>query len=513
MRLGIDVGGTNTDAALMSGRHVVETIKRSTTENVGSGVVDAVSAILDKTGISPDDISNLMIGTTQFVNAFLQRRNMAAVAVIRICSPKADGVPPMVCWPEEVTSIIGQNVYLIEGGAFYTGAEYASLDEGKLEAVAKDIALKNIESVAISAVFSPIRRDIESRAAAIIAKHAPRALITKSADIGGIGLVDRENASIINASLAPFAKTIVSSMEEAFRSLGIKKSMLFSQNNGTLISSAQVRDFPIFTCSAGPTNSIRGAGFLTGSTDAIVVDVGGTTTDIGFLANGFPRETSGANYVGGVRTNFNMPDILSIALGGGTIISSHGSDPKVGPESVGFHLPREGLVFGGNTLTATDIAVAAGRAQIGERAKVAHLSAPFVESILIRIQTMVEDAIDLMRTTSKPIDVILVGGGAILFREEFKGAARVLRPDHADVANAVGAAIAQVSGATDKLYDFSDGGREAALARARQDAIDNAIAAGAAAESIDIVSIEELPMTHMQSSSVRVRVNAIGELA
>src|SRR6202167_3381522 len=108
---------------------------------------------------------------------------------------------------------------------------------------------------------------------------------------------------------------------------------------------------------------MRGAAFLSGLAEAIVVDVGGTSTDVGQLRRGFPREANSVVEVGGVRTLFRMPDLLSIGLGGGSLVPR---DPlRVGPQSLGYRLTREALVFGGNTLTATDAAVAAGVADIG----------------------------------------------------------------------------------------------------------------------------------------------------
>ena len=512
LRLGIDVGGTNTDAVLMQGDEVVETVKRPTTEDVGGGVVDAVSHLLENAKTQAQDVTRVMIGTTQFVNAFIQRANLAKTASIRICAPKTDGVPPMVCWPEDVNDIIGKHYYLVEGGAFYTGESYAELDEQQLEFIADDLIAKNIEAVAISSVFSPIRPDVEQRAAEIIKRKIPNILVTKSADIGGVGLIDRENAAIVNASLTPFAHRIVQSMNDAFKTVGFGAQPLFTQNDGTLITGSKVKESPIFTCAAGPTNSIRGAGFLTKSQEAVVIDIGGTTTDIGFLNKGFPRETSAANYIGGIRTNFRMPDILSIALGGGTKISQDGDNIFIGPESVGYRLPSEALVFGGNTLTATDIAIAAGNIELGDVAALSALEPTIVSGAMNGMREKLEVAIEQMRTSAKLTDVILVGGGSILIKDNLNGVARLLRPDHAGVANAVGAAIAQVSGRTDKLYDFADG-RDAAIEQAKSDAIAQAVQAGAQPETIEIMDIEELPMTHMQSTSVRVRINAVGELA
>ena len=113
--------------------------------------------------------------------------------------------------------------------------------------------------------------------------------------------------------------------------------------------------FPVLTFASGPTNSMRGAAFLSGVHDAIVVDIGGTTSDVGSLQKGFPRQATVAVEVGGVRTNFRMPDVFSIGLGGGSLVVETGDGIKVGPTSVGYRIVSEALIFGGTTLTTTDV--------------------------------------------------------------------------------------------------------------------------------------------------------------
>jgi len=95
IRLGIDVGGTNTDGVLMSGNQVLASKKSFTTADISSGVISAVTGLLESSRIQPAEIGSVMIGTTQFVNAFLQRKFLSEVAVIRVSLPKSDGVPPM----------------------------------------------------------------------------------------------------------------------------------------------------------------------------------------------------------------------------------------------------------------------------------------------------------------------------------------------------------------------------------------------------------------------------------
>lgn len=513
-RLGIDVGGTNTDAVIMVGDEVIASAKRLTTAEVGDGVISAVEAVLSSAGMRAQDLANVMIGTTQFINAFVQRKHLQKIAALRVSLPKADGIPPMVAWPRDLVEVIGECSHIVGGGSFYDGREYAALDVDGLRKAARDIRAQGIRSIAVTSNFAPVRPDIEQKTAQVLREEYPEVDITLSSEVGGLGLIDRENAALINASLRDLSRRVVNSLQAAFRRIGVTAPLHLSQNDGTLISTDYATRFPIFTCSAGPTNSIRGAAFLTRMQDAIVIDIGGTTSDFGFLVRGFPRETATAHLIGGVRTNFRMPDVLSIALGGGTLVR-FGPDgaPRLGPDSVGYQLGERALVFGGGEFTTTDIAVRAGQCVIGDPKRVAHLEAGQADRVVEAIHRTLEDAIDQVKTNSKPVPVILVGGGHVLVSRNLRGVSEVHRPRHAEVANAVGAAIALVSGRVDRIYDFASLGRDGALAQAKRDACEAALAAGAERDSLEVVDIVELPMTHMRTGAVQVKVRAVGKLA
>src|SRR2546430_10701813 len=119
---------------------------------------------------------------------------------------------------------------------------------------------------------------------------------------------------------------------------------------------------------------MRGAGFLSRLADALVVDVGGTPPAVAALRHGFPREANNVVEVGGVRTLFRMPDLLSLGLGGGSLVTL---DPlSIGPVSVGYRLTTESRVFGGTTLTATDVGVAAGLLDLRDPQPVGHPPGP-----------------------------------------------------------------------------------------------------------------------------------------
>ena len=512
MRIGIDVGGTNTDAALMDGLTVLATCKTPTTPDVSGGITKALEIVLADSKVAASAIEAVMIGTTHFTNAFVERKRLLPVGVVRLALPAASGLPPLTDWPEELGAAMGGHIHMVAGGYEFDGREISPLDETAVAKAAREFKSSGLRTVAISSVFSPVNAGMEERAAAIIRNEIPDAAISLSNEIGRIGLLERENAAIMNASLADLAAAVVSSFRSALKQHNIKAPFFISQNDGTLMSAEFVERYPVLTFASGPTNSMRGAAFLADAKDAMVVDIGGTTSDIGMLINGFPRESAVAVDIGGVRTNFRMPDVLAIGLGGGSIVRDGGDGVTVGPDSVGYELTERALVFGGDTLTATDIAVAAGHADIGERSRVTGLDAALVNRATEEIQRLLDDAVDRMKTAAGDLPLILVGGGTILVSRPIKGTSEMNVPENAGTANAIGAAIAQVGAEVDKVYSFESMGRDNALAQAKEEASGKAVAAGADPDTIEIVDIEEVPLAYRPGGSCRVRVKAVGDL-
>jgi N-methylhydantoinase A/oxoprolinase/acetone carboxylase beta subunit len=246
-----------------------------------------------------------------------------------------------------------------------------------------------------------------------------------------------------------------------------------------------------------------------------VIDVGGTTTDIGALVRGFPRESSIAAEIGGVRTNFRMPDILSLGVGGGSRVrvQADGQGLAVGPDSVGFRLLQESIVFGGGTLTASDVAVKAGLVHFGDPGREPDLPAKVVAQFLERIGKTFEDGLDWMKTSADDVPVILVGGGSFLVPRTLKGASRVIVPEHAAVANAVGAAVAMVGGEVDRIVSYAGGDRDGALRELEREAFADAVAAGADPATLRVVEIDETYLSYLPGTHAQVHVKVVGDLA
>ena len=509
MFIGVDVGGTNTDAALMADRALVAATKVPTSADVTEGIAQAVAELLAQTG-SPAVVQAVVVGTTHLTNALLERAGLAPTAIMRLCLPATELLPPFVDWPDGLSDVIGGLTCLVAGGHEFDGREISPLDQAAIRQAARELRRQGVRAVAVNGVFSPVNPAHELAAAALIAEEAPDLRVCLAHENGRIGLLERENAAALNACLGEVAAATVQGIERALQQLGIDAPLFMSQNDGTVMDTGFARRYPVLTIASGPTNSMRGAAFLTGIADGIVVDIGGTSTDAGSLVRGFPRESAIAVPLGGVRTNFRIPDVESIALGGGTVIVA---EPwRIGPESVGYRLTQEALVFGGNTLTATDLAVAAGRARIGDPDGVSALDRGVVVAGVRGIQQMVEDLIDRVKMARGDVPVVLVGGGSILVGDNLAGASRVIRPEHAGVANAVGAAIAQVSGQVERVYALDSASRTEAIADCRAEAIANAVAAGADPASVAVVDVDEVPLTYVPGNATRVRVKAVGDI-
>src|SRR5262245_14511012 len=399
MRIGIDVGGTNTDAVLMDERRVLAEVKTPTTADVTSGIVSALRTLIADSGVEASQVQGVMIGTTHFTNAVVEAKRLMPTACIRLGLPATEALPPMVDWPERLRQAVGEHAFLVHGGHEFDGREISPLDPDEVRRVVQEIASRDIRSVAISSVFSPVNAEFEQRAAELVLEELPDAAISLSHEIGRIGLLERENATIMNACLRDLALHIVEAFHAALGEFGIEAPVYLSQNDGTLMSVDYAERYPVATFASGPTNSMRGAAFLSGIADCAVVDIGGATSDVGVLQQGVPREASFAAEFGGVRTDFRMPDVFSFGLGGGSFVRADG-DLSIGPDSVGYELTERALVFGGSELTATDVAVAGGLAEIGDSKRVAALDRDLVARAVGLIEREISEAVDRMKTSA-----------------------------------------------------------------------------------------------------------------
>src|SRR5438477_3287252 len=197
-RIGIDVGGTNTDAVLLEDGRVVHAVKTPTTEDVTGGIVTALEKLSQHSEVARGRIDGVVIGTTHFVNAIVQRRNLSRVAAIRVGLPASASLPPFCDWPEDLATLVRGEVVMLEGGHEYDGREFMPFDDAGMRDAARRIRDSGLRSVAVAASFSPLDPTHEERARAILAEECPEARVTVSHELGRIGLWERGNAALRN---------------------------------------------------------------------------------------------------------------------------------------------------------------------------------------------------------------------------------------------------------------------------------------------------------------------------
>lgn len=414
----------------------------------------------------------------------------------------------------------------LNGGLEIDGREIMPLDVKEIEETALEIRAHGITKVALVGVFSPLDHAgiHEERCRDIMIATVPDLDVVCSHTIGGVGLLERENATILNASILAVAKKTVNGFKKAMRKLELSCALYLTQNDGTLTGAEEAAKLPIKTFASGPTNSMTGAAFLAGMdrkregeenvSQVLVVDIGGTTTDIcALLPSGFPRQAPNFVEVGGVRTAFSMPDVLSVGLGGGSIIRSDAEGKvTVGPDSIGHYLISKAMVFGGDIMTSTDIVVASGTQKVGNCGAVSNIKPETIAGARQGIKAILQRAIEDMKVSAAPITVLLVGGGSIVYMDTLEGVTECIIPPHHDSANAVGAAIAKVAGEVDVIAILDGKDEKEVLQNAKEDAIRAAVAKGADPNDVRIVEIEKIPLQYVTNKATRIRVKAIGRL-
>lgn len=499
--IGVDVGGTNTDAVLLSGGKIVKRIKQPTTPDIESGVISALAEV--KTN---EPLERVHVGTTAFTNALVERRDIEPSAALRIGAPVSESLPPMIDWPEDLRAAAPNPIFFAKGGREYNGRAINPLDLGAIRRIAAELDESGVTQVAVTSVFGTSFPEDELNAAECLRAANPGLGISLSHRIGRFGILERENATSLNAMLRPLASRTI----DAYRA-AVSAPLFISQNDGTAMSADKSGDLPIFTVASGPTNSLRGAAMLTGLTDAIIFDVGGTTTDVGLIRNGFPQVAGLELEVAGVRTNFRMPDLCSIGIGGGSVVDR--KTGETGPQSVGYRLTEEALVFGGSILTLTDIAVAAGRVDIGDRSYVSDIDPGLIATVDERCRERFGRLVEAFEKAGQRLPIVLVGGGASLVEHLFEDRGReVLRPENADVANAIGASIGQIGGQANMTFSVNSVSRTEALARAESEARRLAEEAGARPDSIRTIELEDAALSYLASEALHVRARVVGEL-
>ena len=310
--LGVDTGGTYTDAVIVdeAADRVIGTAKSLTTRlDLALGIGRAVDAALLDAGVAAGDVALVSLSTTLATNALVEGQG-GRVALVFIGFDAGDldrgGL---------TEALKGDPVIMLAGGHGHTGAEKAALDLAALEAAVADVG-PGVMGFAVAAHFATRNPAHEIAARDVIRRVTARPVTCSHELSANLNGPKRALTAVLNARLIGMIERLVAASERHLASIGIDAPLMVVRGDGALISAAMVRERPIETILSGPAASIVGARWLTGAMDALVSDIGGTTTDVALLRGGLPEIDSQGARVGGFRTMVEAVAMRTTGLGG-----------------------------------------------------------------------------------------------------------------------------------------------------------------------------------------------------
>ena len=310
--LGVDTGGTYTDAVIVdeAADIVIGKAKSLTTRSdLALGIGRAVDAALAAAGIAAGDVALVSLSTTLATNALVEGQG-GRVALVFIGFDAGDMERGGL-----TEALKGDPVILLDGGHTHAGTEATKLDLAGLEAQVAELG-GTVMGFAVAARFATRNPGHEIAARAVIRRVTGRPVTCShelSAQLNG---PKRALTAVLNARLIGMIDRLVAACERHLRAVGIDAPLMVVRGDGALISAAMVRERPIETILSGPAASIVGARWLTGAQDALVSDIGGTTTDVALLRNGLPEIDPQGARVGGFRTMVEAVAMRTTGLGG-----------------------------------------------------------------------------------------------------------------------------------------------------------------------------------------------------
>lgn len=309
--LGVDTGGTYTDAVLIRDeREVVASAKSLTTRlDLAIGVGGAIRAVLAQSGVQPQEIALAALSTTLATNALVEGQG-GRVALIYIGFSEADldrhGLRE---------ALKGDPALLLAGGHTHGGSEAAALDVAALEAFLRTEG-QGVTGFAVAGVFATRNPAHELEAARIISQMSGAPVTCSHQLSARLNGPKRAVTAVLNARLIGMIDRLIGRAQDVLRDLGIAAPMMVVRGDGALMSAEQARERPIETILSGPAASIVGARWMTGVADALVSDIGGTTTDVALIRDGKPMIDPAGARVGGFRTMVEAVAMRTSGLGG-----------------------------------------------------------------------------------------------------------------------------------------------------------------------------------------------------
>jgi hypothetical protein len=456
LRIGVVSDAASTDAVAVDARdHLLATARVARTSDTRGGIENAIRAIAEQDGVDPGAVRRVMLDAGHALDDVTTIRDLRRVAVVRIGAPLTLAVAPLATWPAALREAVSAGEIVVGGGSDYDGRAMGALDA---DAIARFLSAlgQRAQAVAISGVFAPVSPEHELAAAEVARRELGGAIhVSLSHEMGSIGLLERENAGVLNAALGDAAKRLAAAARSALVAVGIDAELFFARGDGTLMVLDHALRFPALMIASGPGTTMRGAAHLSGVDDAIVVSVGATASCVGSLVHGIPRERSGPTDVAGVRTSLCLPDVRRVPFG-----SRRAPAPR-----------RPALASAAAALT---------------------------------------HAVEEARAAQPAVPLVVVGPGQRLVSGRLQCDGAVIRPRDGELAHAIGAAVGAASGEFARICPDRPDTRRSALEDVRAMALARAIDAGAHPDTVAVVDVDEAPLTYLVQPAVRIRVRAAG---
>jgi N-methylhydantoinase A/oxoprolinase/acetone carboxylase beta subunit len=326
--LGVDTGGTYTDAALVdhdTGSVLAGAKALTTRHDLSIGIRHAIEAVLDQEAVSPDEVQLVAFSTTLATNAIVEGQGRP-VGLLLIGYDQE-----LVRQYDLERELATERLAYINGGHDVVGDEVRPLDED----AARDAILAwmdEVEGLAVSGFFGVYNPTHELRVKAIAEDLTDLSVTCGHELTTRLDSVHRATTAALNAQLIPLLQELIATLRQTLKQLSIPAPLMVVKGDGSLVRAEWAMQRPIETILSGPAASVVGAWHLAGRRDVWTVDVGGTTTDIAVLNDGRPRLNPEGARVGGWRTMVEAADAHTVGLGGDSHIRLNGANLVIGPQ-------------------------------------------------------------------------------------------------------------------------------------------------------------------------------------
>ena len=322
--LGIDAGGTYTDAVIydfVTGKVLSKNKALTTKWDFTLGIKEVLDG-LDKNLLARAELA--AVSTTLATNAIVEGEGQHVGLLI---------MPPYGLFEDQ--DIPYEPKAVISGRLEISGEVTALVDEAEVRHVAHGMVKRNgVEAFAVSGFAGSINPEQELQVKRIL-RDETGLFVTCGHELSDLlNFATRAQTAVLNARIVPRFVKLLQDLQNVLAILDVRTPVMVVKGDGSLMSCEMAMERPVETILSGPAASVAGARLLTNRKNAIVVDMGGTTTDTAALADGRVQICESGSHVGGSRTHVKALDILSVGLGGDSLISYENGAFKIGPRRV-----------------------------------------------------------------------------------------------------------------------------------------------------------------------------------